>query len=123
MGYRRYRRERSDVDQLFRDTAQMANYFPWQWSALLGFSLFAVFYWALPAWIHHQLSALQGNMLRPIVEVIFAKRIHWLQWIGEGLLVVCLIFAVRNYFSMNMLDRRGEQNLGWLSRLIVRLID
>lgn len=122
MGYRRYRNRRSDVGQLFEDTAHIANYVPWQWSVLLGFALFAVFYWVLPAWIHHHLTTLQGNMFHPIIEAIFVKRIHWLQWIGEGLLVVCFFFAMRNYFSMDMLDRRGEQNVGWLIRLVVRLI-
>lgn len=96
MGYRRYRR--SVVGQLFGDTSHIANYLPWQWSVLLGFILFAGFYWLLPALIHHQLTTLQGNMLHSIIEAIFAKRIHWLEWIGEGLLVVCLIFAARNYF-------------------------
>lgn len=123
MGYRGYRRRRSEVVQLFGDTAHLANRFPWQWSAFLGLALFAVFYWVLPAWIHHQLSTLQGNMFYPIIEAIFAKRIHWLQWIGTGLLVVCFIFAARNYLSMGTLDRRGERDVGWLTRLVVRLID
>lgn len=123
MGYRRYRHRRSDVGQLFGETSHVANNLPWQWSVLLGALLFVGFYWLLPALIHHQLTTLQSNMFRPIVEAIFAKRIHWLEWIGEGLLVVCLIFAARNYFSMGVLDRRGEQNVSWLTRLIVRLID
>ncbi len=123
MGYRRYRRKRSDVGQLLGDTAHVANYLPWWWSPFLGCALFAAFYWAIPAWIHHQLATLQGNMFRPIVESLFARRINWFQWLGLVLLIVCLIFAVRNYLSMGRLDRRDEQDVSWLTRLIVRLID
>ncbi|QSB03219.1 hypothetical protein JWZ98_09945 [Methylomonas sp. EFPC1] len=108
---------------LLSDTAYMANRFSWQGTVILGVVQFIVFYWLLPTWINHQLDSLQGNMFRPMVEVIFAKRVHWLQWLAMALALICGFFAIRNYFAVGQLDRYGERQVGFISRLLARWFD
>ncbi|PKD39546.1 hypothetical protein CWO84_14835 [Methylomonas sp. Kb3] len=108
---------------LLSDTAYIANRFSWQGTVILGVVQFIVFYWLLPAWINHQLDSLQGNMFRPMVEVIFAKRVHWLQWLAMALALICGFFAIRNYFAVGQLDRYGERQVGFISRLLARWFD
>lgn len=123
MGYRRYRRKRSMAGEALADTAFIANRLSWKGAAIFGLVLFAFFYWLLPAFINHQLNSLQGNMFRPMVEVVFARRVHWVQWIGIALALVCAFFAIRNYFATERLNRYGERNVSFFSRLLARWLD
>lgn len=109
--------------EMIRDTAYIGNRISWQGSATLGVVLFSVFYWLLPWWIQAKLTELQSNIFRPLLEVSFGRRIHWLQYLGIALGLICLFFAIRNYFSADRMNRNGEANVGWLSRLLAKLID
>lgn len=118
-----YRRKRSMAGEVLADTSSIASRLSWKGSLVLGIVLFVIFYWVLPAWINHQLQSLQGNMFRPIVEVIFAKRVHWLQWLGIAAALICAFYAVYNYFAVERLSRSGERDVSFLSRLLARWID
>ena len=123
MAYRRYRKKRSLASEVISDTTYIANRLSWIGCIILGIFSFTLFYWLIPIWLNEQLSSLQGNPYKPIVEVIFARRIHWVQWIGIALGLICLFFAMRNYYSSQRLDWSGERNVGFLSRLLARFID
>lgn len=124
MAYRRrYRKKRSMAGGMLSDTSYIANRLSWVGSAILGFVLFVVFYWLLPMWINHQLNSLQGNMFRPMMETLFARRVHWVQWLGIALALICAFFSVRNYFGSQRLNRQGERDVNFISRLLARLFD
>lgn len=123
MGRRYYRRKSSMAGEMIRDTAYIGNRLSWQGSAILGFVLFAVFYWLLPWWVQTRLDGLQSNMFRPMLEAAFGRRIHWFQYLGIALGLIGLFFAIRNYFAYDRLDRGGENNIGWFSRILAKLID
>lgn len=109
--------------EVLADTAFIANRLSWKSAGILGVVQFVVFYWLLPAWINHQLDSLQNNMFRPIVEAVFARRVHWLQWFAIALALVCMFFAVRNYFVSERLGRYGESSISFFSRLLARWLD
>jgi len=117
---RHYRRRRSTAGQIVGDTSYVANRLPWEWAVILGIALFIFFYWAVPAWVYQHLESLQGNAYRPLLESLFARRVHWSQWLGIALGLVCAFFAVRNYFLMDQLDRSGECGVSFFSRIIAR---
>lgn len=123
MSKRRYRRNRSMAGSLLSDTAYIANRFSWQGAVILGVVQFVVFYWLLPEWINHQLDSLKGNMFRPMVEAVFARRVHWSQWLAIALALICGFFAVRNYIGAGQLDRYSERQVGFISRLMARWFD
>lgn len=123
MGYRRNRRKRSSSSGALADTAYIANRLSWQGAAVFGVVLFVIFYWALPAWINHQLSSLQSNMFRPMIEAVFARRVHWVQWLGIAFALICAFFAVRNYLACQRLGAYGERNVSFFSRLFARWLD
>lgn len=123
MSYRHYRRKRSMAGETLADAAFIANRLSWKGAAILGLVLFVIFYWALPAWINHQLSTLQNNMFRPMIDAVFSRRVHWVQWLGIALALVCSFFAVRNYFASERLCRYGERNVSFFSRLLARWLD
>lgn len=123
MGYRRYRRKRSMASEVLADTAYIANRLSWKGAAIFGVVLFVLFYWVLPAWINHQLSSLQNNMLRPMFETVFARRVHWVQWLGIAFALICAFFAIRNYLAYQRLGAYGERNVSFFSRLFARWID
>lgn len=109
--------------EMLADTSYIANRLSWKGAAILGVVLSAVFYWAMPAWINHQLNNLQGNMFRPMIEAVFARRVHWVQWLGIALGLICAFFAVRNYFSSQRLGSHGERNVSFFGRLLARWLD
>lgn len=123
MAYRRYRRKRSTTGNVLSDTSYIANRLSWKGAAIFGIVLFIIFYWLVPAWLNSQLNALQGNMFRPMVEVVFAKRIHWVQWLGIALGLICAFFAIHNYFAYQRLSSGDERNVSFLSRLLARWLD
>lgn len=104
-------------------TTHVANRLSWKGAVVLGVALFIVFYWLVPAWINHQLNSLQSNPYRPILEAAFARRVHWVQWLGITLGLVCGFFALRNYFGAQPLGRNAERNVGFFSRLLARWLD
>ncbi|MDP1872449.1 MAG: hypothetical protein Q8K61_12620 [Gallionella sp.] len=123
MTYRRYRRNRSNAGNVLSDTSYIANRLSWKGAAIFGIVLFVIFYWLIPAWINQQLNSLQGNMFRPMVEAMFAKRIHWVQWLGIALGLICAFFAIHNHFAFRRLSSADERNVGLLSRLLARWLD
>lgn len=126
MAYRRrYRRKRSPsmAGSMLADTTYIANRLSWQGAAFFGVILFVIFYWLLPEWINYKLSTLQSNTLRPAFEALFARRVHWLQWLGIALGLICAFFAIRNYFTSQRLDYRDERQVSFLSRLLARWLD
>lgn len=123
MGYRRYRRKRSTAGEMLADTSYVANRLSWKGAAILGTVLFVVFYWLVPAWINHQLDSLQSNLFRPLIEGVFARRVHWVQWLGVALGLICGFYAIRNYFVSQRLGRYGERNVSFFSRLFARWLE
>jgi hypothetical protein len=123
MGYRRYRRKRSMASEALADTAYIANRLPWKGAVIFGVVLFVAFYWVLPAWINHQLASLQSNMFRPMLEAVFARRVHWVQWLGIAFALICTFFAIRNYLASQRLGAYGERNVSYFGRLLARWLD
>jgi magnesium-transporting ATPase (P-type) len=123
MAYRRYRKKRSLAGSVLSDTSYVANRLSWRGCIIFGIFSFSFFYWLIPSWLNNQLNSLQGNPYKAIIEVIFAKRIHWVQWIGIALGLICTFFAIRNYYLSERLDWAGERNVSFFSRILAKLID
>ncbi len=58
-----------------------------------------------------------------MLDALIGRRIHWVQWVGIALALVCALIAAWNYFALARLDRRSEGDLGWLSRILARWMD
>ena len=118
---RRRRRRRSSTGQIVRDASFIANRASWKAALVLGLVLFAVFYWAIPAWLQSQVDSANTTTLKPMLELVIGRRIYWSQLLGATLGLACLLFAAWNYFRSDRLRGRGERNVGFLSRLLARL--
>lgn len=123
MAYRRYRKKRSPASQVLSDTSYIANRLSWKGCIIFGVLSFSLFYFFIPMWLNNQLNSLQGNIFRPLVEAVFAKRIHWVQWVGIALGLICTFFAVRNFFASEHISSYGERNVGFFSRILARFLD
>lgn len=123
MAYRRYRKKRSTAGQVLSDTSYIANRLSWKGCLIFGILSFLLFYLLIPMWLNNQLNSLQGNMFRPLVEAIFARRIHWVQWIGIALGLICTFFAIRNYFASERIGSYGEKCVSFFSRILARFFE
>lgn len=124
MAYRRrYRRKRSIAGEILSDTSYIANRLSWKGAAAFGVVLFVIFYWLMPAWINHQIETAHSANSRMMLEALFARRIHWFQWVGIALGLIGGFFAVRNYFATRPLNRYDENNVSFISRLLARWLD
>jgi len=123
MAYRRYRRKRSIASEVLSDTSYIANRLSWKGCIIFGILSFVLFYFLIPMWLEQELNSLQDNMFRPVAEVLFARRIHWVQWIGIALGLICTFFAIRNYFSLQLVGRAGERNVSFFSRILAKFLD
>lgn len=121
--HRRYRRKPSSASQVVGDVAQVANRRSWREVLLLGAVLFVLFYWIIPALLHHWLGTLRQGTIKPIIDVLLGRRIHWFEWVGIALGSVCVFFALRNYIAGHRLSRTGEQAAGFWGRLLARWLD
>ncbi len=123
MAYRRYRKRRSTASRILSDTTFIANRLSWKACIALGVFSFSLFYFLIPIWINSQLNTLQDNMFRPVVEVIFARRIHWVRWVGIALGLICAFFAFRNYFASETISSYGERKVSLIGRLLAKFLD
>lgn len=123
MAYRRYKKRSSTASQILSDTSYIANRLSWKACIVLGIFSFSLFYFLIPMWINSQLNPLQDNMFRPVVEVIFARRIHWVKWVGIALGLICALFAFRNYFASETIGSYGERNVNLIGRLLAKYLD
>lgn len=116
-------KNRKTSDALSSENLPIANTLRWRRYIFLGSLLFMIFDWMIPAWLNHELSTLQNSTLRPIAEALFMRRIHWIQLAGIALGSICIVFAIRNYFSARSISRIGRKNTTYLSRLFAKLTD
>lgn len=124
MARRRYRRRSSTSGAaIVGDVISAANRAPWWAALLLGIVPWLIFAFALPAWIEHQQTDLEGNLFRPMIESLFARRIHWLTWIGNACLVAGAFFAIKNYIWQRPMDRDERGLVAFLARLLGRTLD
>ncbi len=123
MGRRYYRRKRSMAGEMIRDTVEVSNRLPWWGVAIFTFILFALFYWVLPWWIHSRLDSLQNNMLGHLIEAAIRRRVHWSQYLAIVIALIGSFFTIRNFFFGQRLNRSGERNVGWFSRIFARFLD
>lgn len=124
MARHRYRRRDSNSGAaVVGDLVVVANRASWWVALLLGVVLWAVFSFALPAWIAHQQMAMNENLFRPLIDQLFTRRLHWLNWIGYACLAVGVFFAVKNYVWSQELDRDGRGVVAFLARLLGRSLD
>lgn len=122
-GQRRYRRRRSAAAGTVGDTAYIANRLSWRGAAALGLVLFALFYWGIPAALQYCLATLRDGVIKPLIEVWYYRRIHWFQWVGIALGLVCVFFALRNFLAEYRLSQAGEQSVSFWSRIVARWLD
>lgn len=120
---RRYRRKSSLAGSIVRDVAYVGNRVSWRVSLIYGVALFVAFYWIVPALLLHWLERLRPNPLYPLLETVFARRVHWSQWLAVALALLCGFFALRAYLRADRLAYRHEQRAGFFSRLLARWID
>lgn len=120
---RRYRRKSSLASSIVRDVAYVGNRVSWRFSLVYGVVLFVAFYWVVPALLLRGLERLRGNPLYPLLDAVFARRVHWSQWLAIALALLCGFFALRAYFRADPLAYRSERRAGLLSRLLARWID
>lgn len=124
MARRRHRRRSSTSGAaVVSDVVRAANRASWWAALLLGILFWVVFALALPAWIEHQQATLEGNIFLQMVDQVFARRIHWLSWIGNACLIAGAFFAVKNYIWQQPIDRNGRGIVAFLARLLGRSID
>lgn len=117
------RRRRSDAAQVAGDTAFIANKLPWWGAALFGVFSFVLFYWVLPWWINSRIETLGNSALRPAVESILGRRVHWSQYVAIALALICGFFAVRNYFRVDRLKYREVNDASFLARILAKYLD
>ncbi|MEJ6022036.1 hypothetical protein [Ramlibacter sp. PS4R-6] len=117
------RRRRSDAAQVAEDTAFIANKLPWWGAALFGVFSFALFYWLLPWWINSRIEMAGNSALRPAIEAMLGRRIHWSQYVAIALALICAFFAVRNYFRSDRLKYPEVKDASFFGRLLARFLD
>lgn len=124
MARRRYRRRHpASGAAIVGDIVSAANRAPW-WSALLlGIVPWLILAFALPAWIEHQLTALDGSMFRQMLDQVFARRIHWLTWTGNACLIAGAFFAIKNYVWQRPINRDEHGLVALIARFLGRSID
>ena len=117
------RRRKSDAAQVVSDAAYIANKLPWWGAAALGVFSFVLFYWILPWWINSRIDSVGSSAVRPAVEAILGRRVHWSQYVAISLALVCGFFAVRNYYRADRLRYARTKDAGFFARVLAKFLD
>ena len=123
MGYRRNYRRKNSASEIIRDVGIIGSKVGWQGALLLGALSFVIFYFVLPAWIVSILQEQQNNRFYPMLEALFSRRLHWLQWIGVTTGLIGLYFGIRNYYFVNSAASEERSLVTFIAKLIGRKID
>lgn len=123
MGYSRHYRRSRRASSVVSDVAYIGSRVGWQGALLLGVVSFGLFYFVLPAWIGSLMAERQNSTLYPMLEAVFERRVHWLQWIGIACGLVGLFFSLRNYYYGNTAGRDERILVSLLAKLLGRSID
>ena len=105
------------------DAAFIANRLSWRAALVFGVAGFTVFYWAVPWWVMHQVATLEGNRFQAVVASVLHRRVHYVQWLGIAVLIVCGTIAAWRYFTGRRLSTEAERGVTFLSRLLGRRLD
>lgn len=119
MGYRR----RSKASSVIRDVAHIGSKVSWMGALWLGGISFIIFYFLLPSWVASILEEQQNNMFYPMLEAIFARRLHWLQWTGIATGLIGLYFSFRNYHYGSTAQRQERSLAGFIAKMLGKSID
>ena len=114
---RRYRRRKSAASQIIRDTTHMASRLGWKGCIFLGLVSFVVLFWLIPVWFEGRISPSSP------IEPFISRKIHFFKYLGIASAIVCLFFAIRNYYATDRLDSTGKVGVGFFARLLARFID
>ena len=125
MGRRRYNRRRrgSRASSIIRDVTDIAGALPWWGALLFGIFFFLLLYFLIPGWLQAHLAANESSNLKQAFEALYARRIHWFQWIGISGGLVGAYFAVRNYFYQNNVGYNEKWIVRFLARIFGRNLD
>lgn len=119
---RRYHRK-STAGTMIKDITFIASKLPPTLALLLGAVLFSVFYFAVPAYLESVIYENQGSRIAPMFEAIFARRIHWFEWLGTALGLIGVFFAIRNYLIFSNAGYRERGFVGFIAKLFSRNLD
>jgi hypothetical protein len=120
---RYYRRRGSPGSKIIRDTTKTASRLSWRKCLVLGAVGFTTFYWLVPGWIEHQIASQAQSPLFPVIEAILGRRLRFLRLAGIGVALICIFFAIRNYYTQQRMGRAGLEVSGFFARLLARILD
>lgn len=123
MGRRNYRRTRSDTYEVISGTVAISNRLPWWGVVVFTLILYLVLDHLAPSWIQAKIDAAQGRPSHIALEAIFSRRLHWLSYMANAVLMVGAFFTLKNYLTERRFGTYDERNVGWLARLLARWID
>lgn len=95
----------------------------WKVYLCLGTMLMIIFYWAIPAWLNHELGTLHNGTMRPIAAALLQRRISWIQLGGIVVGAIFFIFAIQNYFTSCVTHQNSSSHLKFFNRLFAWFID
>ena len=116
----RHYRRRNSAGSIISDTAYIGSKLPWWGALLLGILSFFVFYFMAPAWLESKLSAQSESTFYPMLEAIFSRRIHWLEWVGIACGLVGVCFGIRNSLWLAQAGYQEQGVIAFLARLFSR---
>lgn len=123
MARKRHRRRGSHGSQIIRDTTRTASRLSWQKCLVLGTAGFVIFYWLIPGWIEHQISSQAQSQLFPLIDAILGRRVRALELVGVTIALVCIFFAIRNYYTQQRMGRSSLEATGLFARLLARILE
>jgi uncharacterized membrane protein len=108
---------------MLSDAAYIGNRVSWKVSLLLGAFFFVTFFWLVPAWLGARVEATESAHLRPALEALIGRRLHWFKWLALAIALVFGYFAARSYMQASRHTRIAERNTGLVARLMARLLN
>jgi uncharacterized membrane protein len=108
---------------MISDAAYIGARLSWKGILWFGGISFVILYFIIPAWLSSILQEQQNNIFYPMLETVFARRLHWLKWVAIAIGLVSIYFSVRNYSNQRCAGREERGLVGWLARLIGRSLD
>lgn len=98
---------------MLSDIVAIANKLPWRATLLFGLLVFALFYFAMPAYFENRIE----NAPHPgLVGAAIGRRLYWLKMLGGAALAISVYFAIRNSLFGNKASRSEKTIVRYLGK-------
>lgn len=118
MSRKYYRKKKTSI---LTDVVYIGNKAPWWFTLTIGSVLFIALYFILPGWVMSNSNSTESPIGRLIFNAVVIRRIHWFQYLGVTIGIICCFYAFRSFIYGKYLSSPDSRVVVFFAKVLARL--